>query len=200
VLNVAYPFVPVGPDAIGAEQVLTQLDAALVRAGHESIVMASEGSMTEGILLSTPRVSDLVEGDRRKIHEQYRFTLGKFLEKWPIDLIHFHGGDFYEYLPPPGVPVLITLHLPPHRYPPEIFQINRPRTFLHCVSAWQREACPPCANLLPEIEDNSIHAENERGTLERMIEKYFSVYEQLVSDARAAENISTLSEPTVCVA
>jgi hypothetical protein len=157
VLNVAYPFAPVGPDAVGgAEQVLTQLDAALARAGHESIVMACEGSTTEGILLSTPRSSGLAETERRKIHEQYRFTLGKFLEKWPIDLIHMHGVDFHEYLPPPGVPVLVTLHLPPHWYPPEIFQLDRPQTFLHCVSDRQRAACPPCVNLLPEIENGVV--------------------------------------------
>src|SRR3954465_10552397 len=37
VLNVAYPLAPVGPDAVGgAEQVLAMIDAALVRAGHES--------------------------------------------------------------------------------------------------------------------------------------------------------------------
>lgn len=38
VLNVGYPFAPVGPDAVGgAEQVLADLDAALVAAGHRSI-------------------------------------------------------------------------------------------------------------------------------------------------------------------
>src|ERR1051325_8973026 len=98
VLNVAYPFAPVGPDAVGgAEQILTQLDAALVRAGHESIVMACEGSVTEGIHLATPRPGDVLNEDvRRKTHEQFRFILGKFLEKWPIDLIHFHGLDFAD--------------------------------------------------------------------------------------------------------
>jgi hypothetical protein len=35
ILSVAYLFAPVGPDtAGGAEQVLAQIDAALVRAGH----------------------------------------------------------------------------------------------------------------------------------------------------------------------
>src|SRR5689334_3563385 len=114
VLNVAYPFAPVGPDAAGvAEQTVSQLDAALVRAGHESIVMACEGSDTEGILLSTPRSDGvLTESVYRKTHEQYRFILQKFLEKWPIDLIHLHGVDAHEYLPRPGVPALLTLHLP----------------------------------------------------------------------------------------
>ena len=42
ILSVAYPFAPVGPDTVGgAEQVLAQLDAALVAAGHRSIVVAA---------------------------------------------------------------------------------------------------------------------------------------------------------------
>ena len=59
VLNVAYPLAPVGPDAIGgAEQVLARLDAALVRAGHESIVLACEGSVTQGELIAGFLVQD----------------------------------------------------------------------------------------------------------------------------------------------
>src|SRR6058998_755143 len=41
ILSVAYPLARVGPDAVGgAEQVLTQLDAALTQAGHRSLVIA----------------------------------------------------------------------------------------------------------------------------------------------------------------
>jgi hypothetical protein len=195
VLNVAYPFAPVGPEiSSGAEYVLTQLDAALARAGHESFVMACEGSVTAGILLATPRPSGaLDEAERHRIHEQYRFTLRTFVEKWPIDLIHLHGGDFYEYLPPPGVPVLVTLHLPVDQYPETIFNLDRPQTFLQCVSARQRSECPPCPNLLPEIEQDL--APETAGTTPAVrsrgadggppIEKYFSLYERLVEESRA---------------
>lgn len=170
ILNVAYPFAPVGLNCPGgAEQIVAQLDAALVRAGHESIVMACEGSVTEGILVSTPRPAGVLDQNaRRKTHELFRHTLDKFLEKWIVDIVHLHGVDFTEYLPPPGVPALVTLHLPVQSYPPEIFQLSRPQTFLHCVSAHQRGACPPCANLLDDIE-NGVG----------MIEKYFAVYERL---------------------
>jgi len=118
-LSVACPFVPVTPDAIeSAEQSVAQLDTTLARGGDESIVMACKGSITEGILLATPKLSGVPdENERRKIYAQYQFTLGKFLEKWPIDLIHMHGADFYEYLPPPGFPVLVTLHSPINSYP-----------------------------------------------------------------------------------
>jgi hypothetical protein len=184
VLNVAYPFAPVGPDVTGdAEKAVALLDAALARAGHESIVMACEGSVTQGILLATPRPSARPdEIEQRRIQEQYRFTLGTFLKKWPIDLIHMHGADFYEYLPPPGVPVLVTLHLPVDQYPERIFRLNRPQTFLHCASMSQRCACPPCANLLPEIEDVAALEPQDAA-----VGKYFSIYDRLVAEARALE-------------
>ncbi len=203
VLNVAYPFAPVGPDALGnAEQLLTRLDAALARSGHESFVMACEGSATEGILLATPKLRDLRdEAERHLIHEQYRFTLQSFLEKWPIDLIHMHGTDFYEYLPSPGVPVLATLHLPVDHYPEIIFHLDRPQTFLQCVSAQQRNACPPCPYLLPEIGTDVAEESAEMIHAARFldaggIDTYFSIYERLVSEARALEElVQSYAEP-----
>jgi hypothetical protein len=209
VLNVAFPFAPVGPDAEGsAERVLTQLDAALAQSGHESFVMACEGSITEGILLATPKPSAVLSETRRqRIHKQYRYTLQSFLERWPIDLIHMHGADFYEYLPPAGVPVLVTLHLPVEQYPEHIFHLDRPQTFLHCVSASQQSACPPCKNMLPEIENgvpvelvDAIQAARLVGRdvyqpardqffNPGAIDKYFSVYEKLVGEARALETV-----------
>jgi glycosyltransferase involved in cell wall biosynthesis len=155
VLNIGYPFAPVGPDAVGGtEQMLAQLDAALVNAGHDSIVMACEGSNTQGILISLPRpVGVFDEADRRKVYQRYRLAIQQFLSKWRVDLVHMHGLDFYEYLPPAGVPVLATLHLPVDWYPSRIFHLDRPQTYLHCVSASQRLACPPCDYLLPDIEN-----------------------------------------------
>lgn len=155
ILNVAYPLAPVGPDAVGgAEQVLTQLDAVLCRAGHRSIVLACEGSVAHGELLPSPALPrELNEPSRRDAHARYRALIAEALRRRPIDLVHFHGIDFHEYLPPPGVPVLATLHLPPSWYPREVFELRRPRTHLVCVSASQRRQCPPCPALLPEIEN-----------------------------------------------
>lgn len=195
VLNVAYPFTPVGPNALGdAEQLLAYLDSALAGSGHESFVMACEGSVTEGILLATPRPSNALDAaERHHIHEQYRFTLQTFLEKWPIDLIHMHGPDFYEYLPFPGVPVLVTLHQPVTQYPEIIFHLDRPQTFLECTSPAQRNACPPCPYLLrgknetETIESSEIHG--ARFLNASAIEKYFGIYEQLVNEARALEMV-----------
>ncbi|MEY2465853.1 MAG: hypothetical protein QOD03_374, partial [Verrucomicrobiota bacterium] len=109
-------------------------------------------------------------------YEQYRYLMDKFLEQWPIDIIHMHGVDFHEYLPRPGVPVMITLHLPVHWYPSEIFKIERPQTYLHCVSTDQREACPPSPCLLPETGNS--------------IPEYLAIYARLVTEARDRERTS----------
>src|SRR5207302_8304810 len=55
---------------------------------------------------------------------------------------HMHGLDFMEYLPEPGTPVLVTLHLPPSWYPREAFRLNRTDSHLICVSQSQANECP----------------------------------------------------------
>jgi len=127
--------------------------------------------------------------ERRRIHEQYRFTLQMFVEKWPIDLIHMHGPDFHEYLPFAGVPVLVTLHQPAIQYPETIFHLDRPQTFLECASAAQRNACPPCPYLLPAF-DQAASPEAAESHAARFlnagaIDRYFAVYERLVNESRA---------------
>lgn len=153
VLQVAYPFAPVGPDAVGgAEQVLAQLDTALVRAGHRSLVIACEGSVTAGALIAQPRPrGELDEACMATVWRALRVAVDAAVARHAPDLVHMHGIDFHAYLPAPGVPVLVTLHLPPAWYPPEALQLRRPDTWLHGVSSTQHRACPPSAALLPPI-------------------------------------------------
>ena len=153
VLNVAYPFAPVRPNtAGGAEQVVGMLDRALTQAGHRSVVIACEGSEVEGTLIATtPPGGTIDDGTRRRAAAEYGRAIAGAAESRHIDLIHLHGIDFLEYLPGPGVPVVVTLHLPPAWYDPRVFSIGRPDTWLHCVSESQQAACPPCSALLPPI-------------------------------------------------
>ncbi len=155
VLSVAYPFAPVGPDTPGgAEQILGTLDAALAARGHHSIVVACEGSRSRGVLVETPGPNGTIDpAARTALQERHRAAIRKALRKWRVDLVHMHGLDFHHYLPPPGVPVLVTLHLPFEFYEPGAFRIDRPRTYFHCVSADQRRTWPDFPNLLPEIEN-----------------------------------------------
>lgn len=153
VLSVAYPLAPVGPDAVGgAEQVLARLDRALVRHGHRSIVVGCEGSTVAGALVATPRPQGRIdEPVRAAAHAAHRQAIARVLARWPVDLVHLHGIDFHAYLPPPGPPALVTLHLPLAWYPAEALQPARPRTYLHPVSASQRRLGPADLPLLPEI-------------------------------------------------
>ena len=160
VLNVAYPFAPVGPDAVGgAEQVVCMLDRALVAAGHRSVVIAEDGSEVGGELLPlpvTPAAAPITLATQAAAHDAVRQAIGAALRSRPIDLVHLHGLDFLAYLPPPGPPVLVTLHLRHEWYPREALLPMRPDTWLHCVSTAQHWALlahlgPRAAKILPPI-------------------------------------------------
>jgi glycosyltransferase involved in cell wall biosynthesis len=153
VLSVAFPFASVGPDAVGgAEQVLSALDFALVRAGHRSLVVAAEDSRVAGTLIpTTRRRGRITAGMAEAVLREHRENIERAIHRYAPDIVHLHGVDFLRYLPRPGVPVLVTLHLAPECYATEVFALSRPATFLHCVSSSQRRACPPVKNLLPDI-------------------------------------------------
>jgi glycosyltransferase involved in cell wall biosynthesis len=153
VLNVAYAFAPVGPDtAGGAEQVLTALDRALIAEGHRSLVIACEGSKTAGELLATaPLPEKFTEDQRRRAQKRHRQRIEQALRQWPVDVVHCHGFDFAGYVPPPGVPTLVTLHLPVDHYPPEALSESRSWRYFNCVSTSQRRSFPANEAMLPEI-------------------------------------------------
>jgi len=155
VLSIGYPLAPVGPDAAGgSEQILTLLDRTLVRDGHESVVIAAEGSRTAGRLLEAPLPGGrLNDGIRAAAQGRYREIIGFAMRRWAFDLVHMHSLDFHAYLPPPGPPVLVTLHLPLSWYPEAIFRQTRPDTWLQCVSASQQRGCPESGSVLPYIEN-----------------------------------------------
>ncbi len=62
-----------------------------------------------------------------------------------------HALDFHAYLPPAGVPVLATLHLPIDWYPKHIFHEKRKNCYLNCVSASQQLSCPPSDVVVPHV-------------------------------------------------
>jgi len=153
VLNVAYPFAPVGPDTVGgAEQVLSALDRALVAAGHWSVVVGCAGSQIAGRLFATGALTAKINDDaRRHALKLHRLRIDEALREWPIDIVHCHGHDFAEYLPQHGVPILVTLHLPVDHYPAEALSNCRPGLYFNCVSASQKRSFPDSDAMLPEI-------------------------------------------------
>lgn len=155
VLNVAFPFAPAGPDAVGgAEQILSRLDHALVETGHRSLVLAADGSRAQGMLTEVSHPKGLIDDSVRIAHHRrYAGVLNALIERHRPQVVHLHGVDFDRYLPDPGVPVLVTLHLPYTFYHVDFNAVTRPCTYLHCVSETQRATFPPLPNLLPTIEN-----------------------------------------------
>src|SRR6266478_6356772 len=101
ILSVAYPFTPVGPDAVGgSEQILTLLDRELVQAGHNSYVVAVKGSQVKGHLIASPKWKGVLdESARRWGQHAHRILIEETLERIKIDLVHMHSLDFHTYLP-----------------------------------------------------------------------------------------------------
>jgi glycosyltransferase involved in cell wall biosynthesis len=153
VLQVAFPFAPVGADAVGgAEQILSACDAAVVRAGYRSIVVACEGSRTCGELVAVPRVSRADDPHvRAAAHDAHREAIENAIAKFGVDIVHCHGIDFDAYLPAEGVNVLVTLHLDPQAYSVRGLNTERAGTFFNCVSRSQHARCAKVRNLLPPI-------------------------------------------------
>lgn len=154
VLQIAFPFAAVSRDSAGgAEQVLAAIDVGLVAAGRRSVVIACEGSEVAGRLVAIPRFED---ADRARAHAAIRDAVRVVLQDGSVDVLHVHGIDAAGYLPPPGVPALITLHLPAEWYPCEALHPPRPDRWLHGVSCTQDAAIwaladrsrvlPPIAN------------------------------------------------------
>ncbi|PBC19336.1 glycosyltransferase family 4 protein [Mesorhizobium sp. WSM4307] len=152
VLNVAYPLAPVGPDAVGgAEQVLSLLDRALVRAGNRSIVVGCRGSSASGTLVEIPAESGVLdETAKSRAQQAHRAAIAAARANWPIDVVHLHGIDFDAYLPDDG-PTLVTLHLPLDWYPAEALRPKRDDVWLHAVSTAQQKTAPPGARLAAPI-------------------------------------------------
>jgi glycosyltransferase involved in cell wall biosynthesis len=158
VLSIGYSLAPVGPDAVGgAEQILSALDRALVAAGHRSVVVAPEGSQTEGTLLATaPVPACITEEARAFMRRRQREAVREAFSCWPIDIVHMHGLDFAEYLPAPGIPILATLHLPASFYPPHAVSAERPLTWFNCVSEAQRRSFPALSNMLEPVPNGVL--------------------------------------------
>ncbi|KAA6456959.1 glycosyltransferase family 4 protein [Acidobacteria bacterium AB60] len=146
VLSLAYPFAVVGPNSVGgAEQILTELDQGLVKAGHRSLVIACMGSSATGKLLALPAFNYRTEVERerlwRRAHVEH--AVSEALAANDVDLIHVHDLNFHEYRLPYEVPVLVTLHMPISWYPADVWRRLPANVMLQCVSDSQRRTLPP---------------------------------------------------------
>ncbi len=168
ILNVSYPLARVGPGAVGGvEQIIHLLDRHLVAAGHRSIVVAPEGSRVSGELTATAAPPDRIDRDAHTCATAaHRRAMETVLARESVDIVHLHGHDFDEYLPPPGPPVLVTIHLPPELITARFARIRRPLTWATAVSRPQHDRLPHVPFLLPPIE-NGVDVENLPRAVER---------------------------------
>lgn len=144
VLSVSYPFARVSEEtAGGAEQILRLLDETIVAAGMNSIVFAPLGSKCRGHLVPFPAApGDLDEAAQTNTRKQYKKRLERLFERFPIDVVHFHGVDFGEYISASPVPNVVTLHLPATEYSIDTLH-NAANSHLVCVSDTQQKSFPP---------------------------------------------------------
>jgi len=144
VLSVGYPLAPVSSAGGGAEQILAHVDAGLVARDHRSLVIAPEGSQVAGRLIAVPRPPAILSHAAYVAAElRHRDTIARVLASENVDLLHFHGIDFYTYLPRTReVPMVVTVHLPRAWYQPEARHLRFPGVRFVCVSPSQARSWP----------------------------------------------------------
>jgi glycosyltransferase involved in cell wall biosynthesis len=171
VLNVAFPFARVGPDAAGgAEQILSSLDEGLERDGHHSIVIAATGSEVRGELLPMPAADSTIGYSTwNRSHVAYRRVLADILRTRSIDVVHMHGMDFLSYMPEVPVPIVATLHLPVRWYPESLLRLVRADFVLTCVSESQRQTMPAAPLVPVDVIENGVAVDrlDRRGSRRR---------------------------------
>jgi glycosyltransferase involved in cell wall biosynthesis len=158
ILNIAFPFALISADPVGgAEQILAHLDQALVTAGHRSVVIAASGSQVAGELIEVAQPTHGIgPSEWAEAHVFLRRLIPQVIEAAGADLVHMHGVDFSFYLPPPGVPVLATLHMPFSFYDERALRPAREATWLNCVSRSQYQGAPPNTRIVAAIENGVL--------------------------------------------
>lgn len=156
IINVAYPFAPVHEaTAGGAEQIVLLIDNELSIRNIRSIVIAQEESQIKGELIKVPKINGLISSEGKKdIQLKVKELIEYAIQKHSPDLIHFHGLDFYNYLPDTKTISLVTLHLPVTLYDSD--KLNCCDTHYVCVSLSQWSQCSGIKRLLPDVVQNGI--------------------------------------------
>ncbi len=165
ILSIGFPFAVVGETAVGgAEVVLSEIEAALPGMGFRSVVVARAGSQPRGTLYATEVAPGEIDDSlRAEVEAAHQTNIDRALAEHPIALVHMHGLDFGRYRLPVGLPVVVTLHLPPNWYPETVWDV--PANYsLVCVSATQRQTVPLHARDRVQVISNGVPLP-ERGSL-----------------------------------
>jgi glycosyltransferase involved in cell wall biosynthesis len=155
ILSVAYPFAPVRSDCSGgAEQILLTIDSKLTELGYNCSVLAVENSKVSGRLIPIPVIESCITDKlKNQIYKIVKNAIEKELVENRPELIHFHGLDFYNYIPYSFVPCLVTLHLPIEFYPVDILNKVRNIHLFNFVSKTQKRTAPLSMGSCPVIQN-----------------------------------------------
>jgi glycosyltransferase involved in cell wall biosynthesis len=152
VLYVAYPLLTVSRDSAGgAEQMLWTLEREMSRLGVETSVAASAGSSVAGELFATGepcRATDDLERRNREHQDNIVELMRRRARQGrAFDLVHDMSGSFWPRAGEIDAPVLATLHLPRHFYPPQYFRDVPANVRFICVSDSQARGFVDLASL-----------------------------------------------------
>jgi glycosyltransferase involved in cell wall biosynthesis len=142
ILYVAYPLLTVSEESAGgAEQMLWTLDREMSVHGISTTVAASAGSCVSGELFSTgdpcTQPDDFERRNREHQDRVVEFIRARVRQGRPFDLVHDQSGSFWPRAAEVDAPVLATLHLPRHFYPPHYFENVPANVRFNCVSVSQ---------------------------------------------------------------
>jgi len=113
----------------------------LCEAGHDSLVIACEGSQVLAVVGYAAAAGGSLDSETQQcIRRNCRAPLCA-MEHWNPILFTCMAWTFLDYLPPNGVPVVATLHLPPSWSMPRFFAAAA-TNLAAFVSASQQDACP----------------------------------------------------------
>lgn len=158
ILYVSYPLLTVSEESAGgAEQMLWTLEHEMAQRGMQTTVAASAGSRVSGELFITGEPCTLPDDFERRDREHQDRILellhARQRQRQPFDLVHDKSGSFWPCAAEIDPPVLATLHLPRHFYPPHFFANVPGNVSFNCVSQSQAYSF---ADLSPEVVPNGI--------------------------------------------
>ncbi|HMF89461.1 MAG TPA: glycosyltransferase [Candidatus Angelobacter sp.] len=142
ILYIAYPLLTVSEDSAGgAEQVLWTLAREMSRRGIDTTVAASAGSDVAGRLFVTGDPCSQTDDFERRNHDHQARIVELVCHRRragaAFDLVHDMSGSFWPRAMEFDAPLLATLHLPRHFYPPHLFENIPANVSFSCVSQTQ---------------------------------------------------------------
>jgi glycosyltransferase involved in cell wall biosynthesis len=115
--------------------------------------MAPKNSRIPGRLISIPETKSIItEKVKLETYAMLKKRITKIISEKNIELLHFHGVDFFNYLPDTETPFLATFHLPMELYPLKELTKRKNANF-NFVSQRQRESAPVALQKYPVVRN-----------------------------------------------